>query len=123
MTANLPHVKLAKSSSIPRFNRSIEIMSLSNLHTILALAPSSQPGQSSPPAWTSMLPLVLIVVMFYFVLLRPQQKKAKEHEALLKAVRSGDKIVTSSGIVGVVISVKEKTLSIRSADAKLEITK
>ena len=73
--------------------------------------------------WTSMVPLVLIVVMFYFVLLRPQQKKAKEHEALLKTVRPGDKIITNSGIVGVVITVKEKTLNIRSSDAKLEITK
>ena len=62
-------------------------------------------------------------VMLYFVLLRPQQKKAKQQEALLKAIRPGDKIITSSGIVGVVITVKEKTLSIRSADAKLEITK
>ena len=61
--------------------------------------------------------------MLYFVLLRPQQKKAKQQEALLKAIRPGDKIVTNSGIVAVVISVKEKTLSVRSADAKLEITK
>lgn len=57
------------------------------------------------------------------LLFRPQQKKAKEHAAMLKAVRAGDKIVTSSGIVAVVVTVKDKTLSIRSADAKLEITK
>ena len=67
--------------------------------------------------------LVLMGVMFYFVLFRPQQKKAKEHAALLKAVRAGDKIVTSSGIVAVVVTVKEKTLTVRSADAKFEITK
>lgn len=57
------------------------------------------------------------------LLFRPQQKKAKEHAAMLKAVRAGDKIVTSSGIVAVVVTVKDKTLTIRSADAKLEITK
>jgi preprotein translocase subunit YajC len=67
--------------------------------------------------------LVLMGVMFYFVLFRPQQKKAKEHSALLKAVRAGDKIVTSSGIVAVVVTVKEKTLTVRSADSKFEITK
>jgi preprotein translocase subunit YajC len=67
--------------------------------------------------------LVIMVVMFYFVLIRPQSKKAKDHAQLLKTVRAGDKIVTSGGVVGVVITVKEKTLSIRSADAKMEITK
>ncbi len=70
-----------------------------------------------------MVPLALLVVVFYFALIRPQQKKAKDHANLLKAIRPGDKIVTSSGIVAVVVTVKEKTLSIRSADAKLEITK
>jgi preprotein translocase subunit YajC len=67
--------------------------------------------------------MAMLVAVFYLALIRPQQKKAKEHAALLKAVRPGDKIVTSSGIVAVVVTVKEKTLSIRSADAKLEITK
>lgn len=67
--------------------------------------------------------IAIMFVMLYFVLLRPQQKKAKQQETMLKTIKSGDKIVTSSGIVGVVISVKEKTLSIRSADAKFEITK
>jgi len=65
----------------------------------------------------------VMVVMFYFVLIRPQQKKAKEHAALLKNVKPGDRILTTSGIVGVVLSVKEKTLTLRSADTKLEITK
>jgi len=67
--------------------------------------------------------IAIMFVMLYFVLLRPQQKKAKQQESMLKTIKSGDKIVTNSGIVGVVISVKEKTLSIRSADAKFEITK
>lgn len=64
-----------------------------------------------------------MVVVFYFILLRPQQKRAKEQALVLKTVRAGDKILTSSGIIGVVIAVKEKTLSIRSADTKLEIIK
>jgi preprotein translocase subunit YajC len=98
-------------------------MDLSNAHTILAMAPAAQPGQQQPPIWTSMVPLVLLVVVFYFALIRPQQKRAKQHAELLKAVKPGDKVVTSGGVVGVVITVKEKTVSIRSADAKLEITK
>src|SRR3974390_2289882 len=98
-------------------------MTLSSVNVLLALAPTAQPGQQAPPMWTSLVPLVLLVVVFYFALIRPQQKKAKDHAALLKAVRAGDKIVTSSGIVAIVVTVKDKTLTVRSADAKLEITK
>jgi preprotein translocase subunit YajC len=70
-----------------------------------------------------MVPLVLLVVVFYFALIRPQQKRQKQQAELLKAVRSGDRIVTNSGIMATVITVKEKSLMIRSADAKFEITK
>ena len=73
--------------------------------------------------WTNLVPLVLLVVVFYFAIMRPQQKRQREQTELLKAVRAGDKIVTSSGIIGVVITVKEKSVSIRSADSKLEISK
>lgn len=67
--------------------------------------------------------MLIMIVIFYFVLIRPQQKKAKEHEELIKTLRAGDRVTTTSGIVAVVISVKEKTVSIRSADSKLEVTK
>jgi preprotein translocase subunit YajC len=49
------------------------------------------------------LPLVLIFVVFYFLLIRPQQKKAKEHRATLEALRRGDKVVTGGGIIGTVV--------------------
>ena len=67
--------------------------------------------------------LVLMVVLFYFVLIRPQQRKQKEHAEMLKTVRTGDRIVTTGGVVAVVVTVKDRTLTIRSADAKFEITK
>jgi preprotein translocase subunit YajC len=98
-------------------------MSLFTPNVFLALGPQPQPGQPAPPIWQSMVPLVLLVVVFYFALIRPQQKKQKDHAALLKAVKAGDKIVTSGGIVAVVVTVKDKTLTVRSADAKFEITK
>ena len=71
----------------------------------------------------SFVPMILLVVVFYFILIRPQQKRARQQSELLKQLKSGDKVVTSSGIVGVVITVKDKTVSLRSADAKLEVTK
>src|SRR5258706_3117776 len=98
-------------------------MTLINAKAILAMGPQPQPGQPAPPLWTNVVPLVLLVVVFYFALIRPQQKKQKEHAELLKAVRPGDKIVTTGGGVGVILSVKEKNLSIPSADPKFRIIK
>ena len=64
-----------------------------------------------------------MIVIFYFLLIRPQSQQRKRQEKMLKTLKSGDKVVTSSGIVGQVITVKDKTVSLRSADAKMEVTK
>lgn len=72
----------------------------------------------------STLPMmVLFGVMIYFVLIRPQSQQRKKQAALLAALKSGDKVVTSSGIVGTVVTVKDNTVSLRSADTKMEVTK
>ncbi|MDD5141619.1 MAG: preprotein translocase subunit YajC [Verrucomicrobiales bacterium] len=97
-----------------------------NLNTFLAQAtttPTGQPGQPQQPAWLGFAPMILLVIVFYFVLIRPQQKRAKQQALLVSSIKSGDKVVTASGIVGVVITVKDKTVSLRSADAKMEVTK
>jgi len=52
-----------------------------------------------------LLPFVLIFVVFYFLLIRPQQKRAKEHKSMVEALKRGDKVVTSGGIVGKVSKV------------------
>jgi preprotein translocase subunit YajC len=59
----------------------------------------------------------------YLLLILPQQRKAKQHAQLLKALKAGDKVVTSSGIVGVVVSVRDHQVTLRSEDAKLEMLK
>lgn len=94
-----------------------------NLNVLLALAPAAQPGEKPPPFWVQLVPLGLLIVVFYFAMIRPQQKKARQQAELLKSVKAGDKVLTAAGIIGVVISVKDKSLSIRSADSKMEITK
>lgn len=71
----------------------------------------------------TMGPVAVMIFVFYFVLIRPQQKKAKEHENLLKTLKAGDKVLTSAGILGVIVSVKEKSVTLRSADAKMELQK
>ncbi len=71
--------------------------------------------------------MILLVVVFYFILIRPQQQRAKQQRKLLEALKAGDRVMTVSGIVGVVMAVKDKavppSVSIRSADAKFEVTK
>lgn len=67
--------------------------------------------------------IILVGLMMYFMLFRPQQQRAKQLAKLSAGLKTGDKIVTTSGIVGVVVTVKDKTLTIRSADAKMEVTK
>ncbi len=57
--------------------------------------------------FTAFIPLILIFVVFYFLLIRPQQKKMKEHRAMLDAVRRGDRVVTNGGIIGLVTKVME----------------
>lgn len=81
--------------------------------------------RENPTAQTVQMLLMLgtMGIMFYFVLIRPQQKKAREHEKLLETIKMGDKIVTNSGIIGTVLTVKDKHVSIRSADSKLEVLK
>src|SRR5947209_9596033 len=56
-------------------------------------------------AMMQFLPLVLIFVVFYFLLIRPQQKRAKEHKTMLSALRRGDRVVTGGGIIGTVAKV------------------
>jgi len=70
------------------------------------------------------LPLVLIFVIFYLFLIRPQNKKQKETEKMINALKKGDKVITIGGIHGVVSSVKEKTIVIKvDDDAKIEFNR
>jgi preprotein translocase subunit YajC len=102
-------------------------MDLTQLSTILALAPQPTPPGTQPNPTADLLRMIgtfaIFGLIFYFVLIRPQQKRAKQHAEMLKSVRPGDKVLTSGGIIGVVVTVKEKTLTIRSADTKVEVTK
>ena len=84
-----------------------------------ATAPAAP--QSSPLGL--FVPLILLVIIMYFMMIRPQNQQRKKMAEMQKKLKSGDKVVTSSGIVGMVITVKDKTVSLRSADAKMEVTR
>ena len=79
---------------------------------------------AQPSPFVQFLPLVFLFVVFYFLILRPQQKKQKEHEELLKKLDKNDEVITSGGVHATVVSVGEKTVSLRIADnVKIEIEK
>jgi preprotein translocase subunit YajC len=95
-------------------------MDLNSLQFLLAQAGTQT--QTSPKPWTMLPMLILMVVMIGFMFFS-QSKKAKQHAQLLKTLKSGDKVMTSSGIIGVVTTVRDTSVTLRSADAKLEFTK
>ena len=71
------------------------------------------------------IPLILIFVIFYFFLIRPQQKKVKEHKLMVESLKRGDKVVTSGGIVGTVERIidNEKVEVLISENVKVEIVR
>jgi preprotein translocase subunit YajC len=73
-------------------------------------------GGGQPNALLQMLPLVLIFVVFYFLLIRPQAKRAKEHKAMVATLGVGDEVVTSGGILGKVTETGEQFLTVEIAN-------
>ncbi len=69
-------------------------------------------------------PLILIFVIFYFMLIRPQKTKEKEHQKMLNGLQKNDEVVTSGGIHGTLVNVKDKTVILRiDENVKMEIEK
>jgi len=84
-------------------------------------------GAPPAPAPSQMVmqfvPFILVFVVLYFLMIRPQNQRAKQLAKLLESLKPGDKVATSAGIVGIIISVKDKTVTLRSGDSKLEVSK
>ena len=87
------------------------------------LIPSAmaQSGAAQEPSMlASLIPLVLIIVIFWFLLIRPQMKRNKEHRALVSGLSVGDEIITAGGLLGRITSVGESFVTVRLAD-KMEV--
>jgi preprotein translocase subunit YajC len=88
-----------------------------------AFAQSSAPHGSSP--WSALLFqlffFIFLFALFYFLLIRPQQKARKKHQEFLAKLKKGDRVITSSGIIGTVVEVGEDTVSLK-VDANTRIT-
>ena len=80
--------------------------------------------QSASPEWIQFAPLIVVAVIFYLLIFMPMRKRQKKVEAMIAAIKNGDKVITSSGIYGVVAGVKDKTFILKIADqVKIEVTK
>jgi preprotein translocase subunit YajC len=84
----------------------------------------AQGGTKSGNAFFQFLPIILIFVIFYFLLIRPQQKRQREHQNMLDRISKGDRVVTSGGLYGTVVGVKDNVVVLKIAeDVKVEMTK
>lgn len=84
---------------------------------VYAMGPGPQGGgQQGWGALGSLIPLILIFVIFYFLLIRPQQKRVKEHKKMVENLKKGDKIITSGGIHGVIEAVGTNTVTVKIAE-------
>ena len=72
--------------------------------------------QGQGDALTSFLPLIVIFVIFYFLLIRPQSKKAKEHKQMVEALAKGDEIVTNGGVLGKIVKVGDNFIEVEVAE-------
>ena len=91
------------------------------------MSPAATPPGTVPNPQGEMLKMfgmiAIMGLMMYFIIIRPQRTRQKQLNALMGNLKAGDKILTSGGIIGVVMGVKDKTVTIRSADSKLEVLK
>ena len=95
--------------------------SLGPMFQLMGAPPQGEPGGS---AFMSFLPLIAIIGIFYFLIIRPQSKKQKETQKMLAALRKGDKVITIGGIHGVIQSIRENTVILRvDENTKLEFNR
>lgn len=80
--------------------------------------------EASSPIWSFVVPMIFMVVIFYFLLIRPQQKKAKEHKALLDNLKKGDRVLTNGGIIGTIVNIDDQLVILEIADkVRIEIAR
>lgn len=92
----------------------------------LAYAASAPAAGGAPSPILSFMPLILMGVVFYFLLIRPQQKRQKETQTMIENVKKGDCVVTSGGLIGTVTSIQSDYLVLKLGDndqTKVEVLK
>ncbi|MBA2742940.1 MAG: preprotein translocase subunit YajC [Chthoniobacterales bacterium] len=91
---------------------------------ITLLAQAASPAPAGPNPLASFVPIILIFVIMYFLLFRPQMRRQKEQATLVSTLKTGDRVVTASGIHGLISNVKDRTVIVKIADnVKIEMEK
>ena len=80
-----------------------------------AMAQSAD-GAGGSPGWVQFLPMILLFVVFYFLLIRPQQKRTKQHKEMVTELSKGDEVVTNGGVLGKITNVSDNFLSVEIAN-------
>ena len=84
----------------------------------------AQAGGSAPSPLVQLVPILLIFGIFYFLLLAPMRKRQKQHQAVLEALKRGDRVVTNGGLLGEIAAVEEKVVHLKLADnVRVRVTK
>jgi len=99
-----------------KFILSLAFLSQSMGAWAMGAAPNSNPNAPPAPAWVQWVPIAVMVSVFYLLLIRPQSKQRKERETMLEAVKKGDRIVTTGGLVVTVVGVSGDTLDVKIND-------
>lgn len=81
-----------------------------------AYAAGAGGATEASPMWTFVVPMIFMVAIFYFMLIRPQQRKAKEHRQLLENLKRGDKVITTGGLIGVIANIDDQIVTLEVAD-------
>ena len=97
-------------------NRYFGIIAVTNLLAMPASAQGAGAPAAGPSLMSTVFMMVMLFVFFYFLILRPQNQQRKQHQAMIDAVRRGDTVVTSGGLVGKVTKVGEQELTVELAD-------
>ncbi len=91
----------------------------------VAFAMGGAPAGGAAPSGSDMLvqfvPLILMFAIFWFLLIRPQQKKAKEHKKMLEALKKGDYVITSAGLIGRILEIDNESLLLETGTAKIRV--
>lgn len=93
------------------------------MNSLVFLLASPQGGEGGSP-FMMFVPIIMVFVVFYLLLIRPQQRKQREHQKLISELRKGERVVTNGGIFGIIADVKEHIVVLRiSEEVKIEVAK
>ncbi|MDR0996703.1 MAG: preprotein translocase subunit YajC [Zoogloeaceae bacterium] len=87
----------------------------------LAHAQTAATAAQQPGGWMAYLPFIVLIIVFWFLMIRPQMKRAKEHKKLVESLAKGDEVVTQGGIAGRVVQIGEQYLLVESS-ANVQLT-